>query len=139
MKSFLLATVAAGVALCGCATTDQDRVDPHKNYPDVKAGNVEQTGTLSVRNLSETAGNPPGYQKREPGTTSLYTVYDRDGNFVADSRSGTTDLPPGRYLVKLNEAAADDANRTFWVDIESGKTTIVDADRVREANKANAN
>jgi hypothetical protein len=139
MKSFFLATVAAGVALCGCATTDQDRVDPHKSYPDVKAGNVEPTGTLSIRNLSETGANPAGYQKREPGTSTLYTVYDHDGNFVADARSVTTDLPPGRYLIRLNEAAADEANRTFWVDIESGKTTIVDADRIHEANKANAN
>jgi hypothetical protein len=138
MKRFLLATVAAGVALCGCATTDQDRVDPHKSYPDVKAGNVEPPGTLSVRGLPESAANTPGYQKREPGTSTMYTVYDRDGNFVSDSRSGTTDLPPGRYLVRLNESTTDEANRTFWVDIESGKTTIVDADRIHEAQKANA-
>jgi len=137
MKSFLLATVAAGVALCGCATTDQDRVDPHKNYPDVKMGNVEQTGTLSVRGI-ESPGGPSEVGRPHSGSLPMYTVYDDQGYFVMESKSGTADLAPGRYLVRLNNSSEDEANRTFWVNVESGKTTIVDADRIHEANRANA-
>jgi|SRR5581483_9139837 len=135
MKHLLLAA-AAGLALSGCATRE-DRVDAHKNYPDVRTGNVDQTGKLDVRGW-DAPGGPSEMGRPNTGSLPIYTVYDAQGNFVADSKSGTTDLAPGRYLVRLNAPGTDDANRTFWVNIESGKTTVVDAERIHEANRATA-
>jgi hypothetical protein len=128
MRTFIVAL--AGLALAGCATSDDEPVNLRETHPDLGKGDAQAgstTGRLDVRSdvlLARDAKDT--LRTGHP----VYVVYDEEGRRVAEGIDEPTDLPPGRYLVKVDRQG-DPA--VFWVTLEPGQVTRVDVDDVLEA------
>lgn len=140
---------ALGLA-AGCSSPAQERLDPRGNYPDVGTGNVDSRaigGVLVISTPTEvdwssgrTLTNGP--EVRPPVVHTGYTVFNSDGAFVrhvpnhslapsADEGPQEVVLPPGRYLVRADEAAK--GHDRFWVTIDPERRTQVDVARIESA------
>ena len=136
MRTLLFAAAAAGLALAGCSASQEERVIPTGNYPDVRTGNATASGTLSFENVDWPPPQIGGQGREVPMASPLASVYDKDGNFVTYVRSTGTSLAPGRYLVRFENR--ENAS-PFWVTIEPDKTTAVDAKAVPPADSQKLN
>jgi hypothetical protein len=139
---------ASGFAVAvGCSSPGPERIDPRGNYPDVGTGNVDSRdtgGTLVISTPTEvdwssgrTLTNGPDV--RPPVVHTGYTVFNSEGAFVqyvpnhslapsADESPQEVVLPPGRYLVRADEAGA--GHDRFWVTIDPERRTQVDVARI---------
>jgi hypothetical protein len=133
MKSLLLVMTAAGLALTGCHTVSPERIDPSVRYPDMKTGTADTRGTLYVEGVGTSNPREQSEAGKSPLPT-LFSVYDGNGNLVTASRTNDVDLRPGRYLVRP-ENVYEDERTTFWVTIEPGKRTVVDALQANEEHE----
>lgn len=122
MKTFFV--TLAGLALAGCATSDDEPVNLRETYPDLGKGEAQAgtTGRLEVRSDVLVARDAKDTLRTGH---PIYVVYDEEGRRVAEGIDEPTDLPPGRYLVKVDRQG-DPA--VFWVTLEPGQVTRVDVD-----------
>ena len=130
MKTFLLTTTAAALAIMGCDTVSPEHIDTSKSYPDLHTGEADSTGTLYVGGVGPVNPRERSEAGKSPMVT-LFSVYDVNGNLVTWTRDNTVELPPGRYMVRL-ENVDEDQHTPFWVTVEPGKQTVVSAERVYE-------
>jgi len=128
MKTLLLTTTAAALAITGCDTVAPDHVDTSRSYPDLHTGQAVSTGTLYVDGIGSTLPQEQNDVRKLQAPT-LYSVYDVNGNLVTAPRTNDVELPAGRYLVRP-EYVDEDARNPFWVTIEPGKRTFIDADQL---------
>jgi hypothetical protein len=135
----------------GCPTQGASRLDPRASYPDARTGNVvrpeSENGCLTVMS--------PRIRVDQDGrlfelphdldwasshlVPSGYSVFDRQGRHlldvpnhsplvVSDEDPTPVELPPGRYLVRLDQALPGVG--AFWVTIEPRGRTEVDPARL---------
>src|SRR6185295_5840850 len=130
-KTLLLTTTAAALAMLGCDTVSPEHVDTSRIYPDLHTGEAVSTGTLYVDGLGSTLPHEQNDVRKLQAPT-LYSVYDLNGNLVTAPRTNDVELPAGRYLVRP-EYVSDDERNPFWVTIEPGKRTFIDADQVHSS------
>jgi hypothetical protein len=135
MKTLLLTTAAAALAILGCDTVAPEHIDNSKSYPDLHTGGAVSTGTLYVEVVGFVHPGEQADVRKIPAST-LYSVYDLNGNLVTAPRTNEVELPAGRYLVRPEYVDSDERN-PFWVTIEPGKRTTIDADQLR-SNTMNA-
>ena len=128
MKTLLLTTTAAALAIMGCDTVSPEHIDNSKSYPDLHTGEAVSTGTLYVDVAGSTLPHEQNDVRKLPAPT-LYSVYDLNGNLVTAPRTNDVELPVGRYLVRPEYVDSDQHN-PFWVTIEAGKRTFIDADQL---------
>jgi len=128
MKTLLLTTAAAALAILGCDTVAPEHIDTSRSYPDLHTGQAVSTGTLYVEGIGSTLPHEQNDVRKLQAPT-LYSVYDLDGNLVTAPRTNDVELPAGRYLVRP-EYVDEDQRNPFWVTIEPGKRTIVDAEQI---------
>lgn len=128
MKTLLLTTTAAALAMMGCNTVSPEHVDTSRSYPDLHTGEAPSTGTLYVEGFGSTLPHEQADVRKLPAPT-LYSVYDVNGNLVTAPRTNDVELPAGRYLVRPEYVDEDERN-PFWVTIEAGKRTFIDADQI---------
>jgi hypothetical protein len=141
----VLPVVALGLLWLGCSAAPE-KVEVQQTYPELGAREPikpplppesDQMGQLIVfspiqreprTEITEINDYPPLSSVR-----SGYRVFDKDGvemvrvpNYVPNIFSGPTktSLPPGRYLVRLDEPR-EGANY-FWVAIKKGELTRID-------------
>jgi hypothetical protein len=138
---------SALVVAVGCSSPGPERIDPQGNYPDVGTGNVDPRdtgGTLIVSTptaIDWSSGRTltGGPEARPPMVHSGYTVFNSEGAFVryvpnhslapsADEAPQEVVLPPGRYLVRADEAGT--GHDRFWVTIDPERRTQVDVARI---------
>jgi hypothetical protein len=130
MRNFWVAAVAAGLALAGCSSYSEEQVNPSGKYPDARTGNAKENGTLNIMNADWPGPRIGGEGRNVPMPTPLASIYDQDGNFITNTRSTQTSLAPGRYLVRLEDEEGQNSS-PFWVTIEPGKATDIDARTVK--------
>jgi hypothetical protein len=128
MKILLLMTTAITLAIMGCNTVAPDHIDASRSYPDLHTGDAVSTGTLYVEGIGSALPHEQADVRKLPAPT-LYSVYDSHGNLVTAPRTNDVELPAGRYLVRP-EYVDDDERNPFWVTIEPGKRTVVDAEQI---------
>lgn len=134
MKILAAGMVAVALALAGCAESTPDQVNPKGDYPDLKTGHVDQTGTLNVEGIASGPYHTENPGRIGPMQSDLYSVYDSEGRYIMSSRKGSVELPAGRYLVRLY----DEDRSPFWVTIENGRTTNIDVNRIDDARPSTA-
>lgn len=113
-------------ALAGCAANGV----PESRIPDVGTGNVEAEpmGTLVVRTQERWLGSRVDMQRAEH-EQETFNVRDEEGDILRAEVSDSVMLEPGRYLVEVPRAT--DHARWFWVTVEAGEITEVDARKLR--------
>ena len=125
MKLIVMATVTLGLA--AGASLAQDSRRSSSNYPDYGTGNCPDDGTLRVEGAYPDIRHQHWVDRRSGVAPVVFRVYDGNEALVRTSRSGSLDLPPGRYLVRF--ADSDSRNNAFWATVEPGKTTCIDRNR----------
>jgi hypothetical protein len=128
MKTLLLTTTAAALAIMGCDTVAPERIDTSRSYPDLHTGEAVSTGSLYVEGIGSALPHEQNDVRKLPAPT-LYSVYDVNGNLVTAPRTNDVELPAGRYLVRPEYVDSDERN-PFWVTIEPGKRTVVNTDQI---------
>ncbi|HLY09357.1 MAG TPA: hypothetical protein VKW04_08655 [Planctomycetota bacterium] len=131
MNRTTVAILSLGLGLAGCEAVPPDHVQVSGSYPDVRTGNASESGTLTIDHPTFPGPQIGGTGRMVPMTPPLYTVYDQNGDVVENARGKTISLAPGRYLIQLDNE--DPERAPFWVTIESGKTTVVDAQTIEPA------
>jgi PBP1b-binding outer membrane lipoprotein LpoB len=128
MSRFVSAGIAA-LLLAGCSHAAPERLDPQQEYPDTGRPETSGAGQLTV------------YTEPYPDTPagrlySGYTLYDAQGVRIgyirnhtptdsADVTPTTVTLSAGRYLIRTD--LPPERPRIFWVTIDRGKETRLDA------------
>lgn len=130
MKALVYVLLCSGALFSGCAGPSEERIDPASHRPDLGTGNVPPYGVLMV--ISERNANvrEGGQGEHEVSSNILFSVFDRNGRMMANSDTQEIRLPPGRYVVRTE--SEQQKEEVFWVTIEAGKTTEVDARRFEE-------
>lgn len=137
MRAIILSSAAAVIAAAAGCVTSEDSIDPKASYPELGDGQgvttSAHTGELAVRTRSDEGWHPSG-KDRERAHQSRYVVYDASGRKVKEVRNSLSagderlvraELPPGRYLVRVEDPEEGDPE-TFWVTISAGELTLVD-------------
>lgn len=141
MKFILIATLTLTAAACQGAAPD--RLPPNSPYPDAGTGMPRSQGsgelvvyTATYPSREASRGGIPGPGSDAWHVYSGYTVYSADGGRIgyiqnhpssasSDESPSTVLLAPGRYLIRTDLPA--EHPEIFWVTIEAGKETRVDA------------
>jgi hypothetical protein len=133
MRIFASLLVSIGAVIAGCAPAEE-RIDPNLHRPDIGTGNMPAYGSLTVSSTKQAAEKLAGQGEHEVMPEVFFSVYDSNGRMVANSGAEEIQLPPGRYLVRTEDD--QDKEKEFWVTVEAGKATEVDARRLGESKGA---
>lgn len=141
MRLPLIATLT--LALAACSSAAPERLSPTANWPDANKGAEPRTETgdliiytTSYPNREASRGYMSGKDQPVWHVYSGYTVYGADGVRIgyiqnhtsypsSDEAPSTVLLAPGRYLIRTD--LPSDRPEIFWVTVEAGKETRVDA------------
>lgn len=141
MRFALIATLTLTAA--ACQSSAPDRIPADQSYPDAGKGSPQNTATgelviytTSYPNREASRAYMSGADQPAWRVYSGYTVYGADGVRIgyirnhtsypsSDEAPSTVLLAPGRYLIRTD--LPSDRPEIFWVTVEAGKETRVDA------------
>jgi len=154
MKSHGLIAAALAGSLAACASAPDSDLDPSGPAPEVGSGSlhreqdpsgylrvftpvlrVDQEGKPAQPECDSSFRVASGYSIYDPEGRRVFDVANHSPLITADEEPSVVGLPPGTYLIVLNRPVGE--ARAFWVTVDSGRLSEVDATRLGQVEIRN--